>query len=82
MSRAARNPDREGGEARHEDLLRAVTRALEVLGTRQDETSALSESFAAAGQAFGAGKALLLRVKQTAPLENAPGRVSSGGGPP
>jgi DNA-binding NtrC family response regulator len=69
MSRAAPHPDRKGGEARHGDLLRAVTRALEVLGTRQDETSALSESFAAAVQAFGAGKALLLRVKQTAPLE-------------
>ena len=66
VSRPAPRPDREGGESRHGDLLRAVTRALEVLGTCQDETSALSESFAAAVQAFGAEKALLLRVKATA----------------
>lgn len=55
--------------ARHHDLLRAVTRALEVLGARGDESSALGESFAAAVQAFGAEKALLLRVKQKDPLE-------------
>jgi hypothetical protein len=68
MPRAASDPDREGGEARHGDLP-AVTRALEVLAERQDETSALSESFAAAVQAFAAEKALLLRVKQASPLE-------------
>src|SRR5688572_16945285 len=55
--------------ARHHDLLRAVTRALEVLGARGDEATALGESFAAAVQAFGAEKALLLRVNQRDPLE-------------
>ena len=69
MPRTAADQHREGGEARHQDLLRAVTRALEVLAARQDETSALSESFAAAVQAFGAEKALLLRVRGTDPLE-------------
>ncbi|MGH9888444.1 MAG: sigma 54-interacting transcriptional regulator, partial [bacterium] len=69
MVRAAPEPHRSGGDTRHHDLLRAVTRALEVLGARGDEASALGESVAAAVQAFGAEKALLLRVKQVDPLE-------------
>ncbi len=56
-------------EGRSEDLLQAVTRALEILGSARDPTAALTESFECAARAFGAEKALLLRVKSTSPLE-------------
>src|SRR6185295_17924112 len=53
-----------GGEAhRSHDLLQAVTRALEILGSARDQTAALTESFEHAARAFGAEKALLLRVR-------------------
>src|SRR5687767_342414 len=55
--------------SRRGDLLIALTRALEVLGTAGDQTAALQESFEAAALAFGAEKALLLRVRTTEPLE-------------
>ncbi len=45
------------------DLLRALTRALEILAAAGDETSALTESFDHAARAFGAEKALLLGVR-------------------
>jgi transcriptional regulator with GAF, ATPase, and Fis domain len=54
---------------RNQDLLRALTSALEILGTARDATAALTESFAHASRAFGAEKALLLRVKNAEPLE-------------
>ncbi len=54
---------------RSHDLLQAVTRALEILGSARDATSALTESFEHAARAFGAEKALLLRVKGADPLE-------------
>jgi DNA-binding NtrC family response regulator len=55
--------------SRRGDLLVALTRALEVLGTAGDQTAALQESFEAAALAFGAEKALLLRVRTSEPLE-------------
>jgi DNA-binding NtrC family response regulator len=55
--------------ARSHDLLRALTTALEVLGSSRDPTVALEESFAQAVRAFGAEKALLLRVKAARPLQ-------------
>ncbi len=54
---------------RSHDLLQAVTRALEILGSARDQTAALTESFEHATRAFGAEKALLLRVKSATPLE-------------
>jgi two-component system response regulator HydG len=54
---------------RSHDLLQAVTRALEILGSARDQTAALGESFEHATRAFGAEKALLLRVKTASPLE-------------
>jgi DNA-binding NtrC family response regulator len=54
---------------RSHDLLRALTSALEILGSARDATAALTESFAHAARAFGAEKALLLRVRSTSPLE-------------
>ena len=51
------------------DLLRALTRTLEILGSGGDETAALTESFDGAARAFGAEKALLLGVKTPEPLE-------------
>jgi transcriptional regulator with GAF, ATPase, and Fis domain len=54
---------------RSHDLLRALTSALEILGSARDATAALTESFAHAARAFGAEKALLLRVKNADPLE-------------
>jgi transcriptional regulator with GAF, ATPase, and Fis domain len=58
-----------GGDAtRTQELLRAVTRALEVLGSAGDATEALTESFDHAARALAAEKALLLRVTQTEPL--------------
>ncbi len=61
--------------ARSVDLLRAVTRALEVLGSAGDETAALTESFDCAARAFGAEKALLLGVRSGERLELDPIRV-------
>jgi transcriptional regulator with GAF, ATPase, and Fis domain len=55
--------------ARSHDLLQALTSALEILGTARDPTAALTESFQHASRAFGAEKALLLRVRATDPLE-------------
>lgn len=51
------------------DLLRALTRALEILASAGDETSALTESFDFAARAFGAEKALLLGVIGVGPGE-------------
>ena len=51
------------------ELLRALTRTLEILGSGGDETAALTESFDGAARAFGAEKALLLGVKTPEPLE-------------
>jgi DNA-binding NtrC family response regulator len=53
---------------RNDGLLRAVTRALQVLGTEQDPMVALGESFEHAARALEAEKALLLRVVQHEPL--------------
>ncbi len=50
-------------DARSAGLLKAVTRALEVLGSAGDDVGALAESFDRAASAFAAEKALLLRVK-------------------
>ncbi len=51
------------------DLLRAVTHALEILGSGGDETAALTESFEDAARAFHAEKALLLGVRGSEPLD-------------
>jgi serine/threonine-protein kinase PknK len=56
-------------EGRSQELLRAVTRALEILGSAGDAREALGESFAHAARAFAAEKALLLRVQRPEPLE-------------
>jgi transcriptional regulator with GAF, ATPase, and Fis domain len=53
---------------RNSGLLRAVTRALEILGSAHDPTVALTESFEHAARALEAEKALLLRVAQQEPL--------------
>jgi DNA-binding NtrC family response regulator len=58
----------QGSPLRSHDLLKALTSALEILGTARDETAALTESFEHATRAFGAEKALLLRVRQAQPL--------------
>lgn len=50
-------------DERSAELLKAVTRALEVLGSAGDDVGALAESFDRAASAFAAEKALLLRVK-------------------
>ena len=50
-------------------LLRALTRALQILGTAGDESGALGESFDFAARAFAAEKALLLRVRGVEPLD-------------
>jgi transcriptional regulator with GAF, ATPase, and Fis domain len=55
--------------ARSHDLLQALTSALEILGTARDPTAALTESFQHVSRAFGAEKALLLRVRSADPLE-------------
>jgi hypothetical protein len=67
LDEAERVPD--GPPERNQDLLRALTSALEILGTARDPTAALTESFAHASRAFGAEKALLLRVRSAEPLE-------------
>ena len=51
-------------DRRSAELLKALTRALEVLGSAGDEVGALAESFDHAAAAFAAEKALLLRVKR------------------
>jgi two-component system response regulator HydG len=61
--------DAEHRSARSHDLLQALTSALQVLGSARDENAALVESFDHAARAFGAEKALLLRVRSLAPLE-------------
>jgi DNA-binding NtrC family response regulator len=62
-------PQHEPLPERSHDLLRALTSALEILGSARDATAALTESFAHAARAFGAEKALLLRVRAAEPLE-------------
>ena len=57
---------------RSHDLLQAVTRALEILGSARDQTAALTESFEHATRALGAEKALLLRVRHGDPPELEP----------
>lgn len=69
MSASRTAPGVEGDAHRSHDLLQAVTRALEILGSARDQTAALTESFEHAARAFGAEKALLLRVRQSEPLE-------------
>ena len=59
--------DSPGEIRRSHDLLQAVTRALEILGSARDPTAALTESFEHATRAFGAEKALLLRVRLRRP---------------
>jgi DNA-binding NtrC family response regulator len=54
---------------RSHHLLQALTSALSVLGSARDEKAALAESFDHAARAFGAEKALLLRVSRASPLE-------------
>ena len=61
--------DSPGEIRRSHDLLQAVTRALEILGSARDPTAALTESFEHATRAFGAEKALLLRVRHGDPPE-------------
>jgi transcriptional regulator with GAF, ATPase, and Fis domain len=51
-------------DQRSAELLKALTRALEVLGAAGDEVGALAESFDRAASAFAAEKALLLRVRR------------------
>ena len=65
------HPVRADGAAspRSHHLLQALTSALQILGTARDPTAALTESFAHASRAFGAEKALLLRVRARDPLE-------------
>ncbi len=50
-------------EARSHELLQALSGALAILGSARDEREALVESFDHAARAFGAEKALLLRVR-------------------
>jgi DNA-binding NtrC family response regulator len=69
MSEETSSRRSEAVAARSVDLLRAVTRALEVLGSAGDETAALTESFDGAARAFGAEKALLLGVRGTEPVD-------------
>jgi two-component system response regulator HydG len=69
LSTPRTSPRPEAESLRSGDLLQAVTRALEILGSARDQTAALTESFEHAARAFGAEKALLLRVKATQPLE-------------
>jgi transcriptional regulator with GAF, ATPase, and Fis domain len=59
----------EGGAERSRELLAALARALRVLGSARDETTALSESFEHAARAFAAEKALLLRLRPDEPPE-------------
>jgi DNA-binding NtrC family response regulator len=61
--------DSPGEIRRSHDLLQAVTRALEILGSARDPVAALTESFEHATRAFGAEKALLLRVRHGDPPE-------------
>ena len=69
MSTNSASAPRRGEAERSHDLLQAVTRALEILGAARDQTAALTESFEHAARAFGAEKALLLRVRQSDPPE-------------
>src|SRR5262245_31297323 len=69
MTAPRSSPRLDGDAVRSRDLLQAVTRALEILGAARDQTAALTESFEHASQAFGAEKALLLRVRSAEPLE-------------
>jgi transcriptional regulator with GAF, ATPase, and Fis domain len=63
MSIPAPSARNEAEAVRSHDLLQAVTRALSILGAARDQTAALTESFEHAVRAFGAEKALLLRVR-------------------
>jgi serine/threonine-protein kinase PknK len=54
---------------RAQELLQALTEALQILGSARDEVTALSESFEHAVLAFAAEKALLLRVRSSDPFE-------------
>ncbi len=65
MARAETTP----GSGRSSELLAALARALRVLGSARDETTALSDSFEHAARAFAAEKALLLRVRAGEPAE-------------
>jgi transcriptional regulator with GAF, ATPase, and Fis domain len=58
-----------GAGTRSFDLLQALSRALQVLGTAGDESGALGESFDFAARAFAAEKALLLRVRGLDPID-------------
>ena len=69
MSTIGTHTNAESEVLRSHDLLQPVTRALEILGSARDQTAALTESFEHATRAFGAEKALLLRVKHIEPLE-------------
>jgi DNA-binding NtrC family response regulator len=69
MSTDPASPSRAAEAHRSHDLLQAVTRALEILGSSRDATAALTESFEHATRAFGAEKALLLRVRPGDPVE-------------
>src|SRR5262245_36041270 len=69
MTPSPLSPLSNGHGLRSHDLLQAVTRAMEILGSARDATAALTESFEHAVRAFGAEKALLLRVKNARPVE-------------